>query len=436
MTRDEEAVNLLRDLIRIDTSNPPGQEEAAIQFIEAWLGKRGISSEIFSPAPRRANLLARIKGKKSGEPIVLLSHIDVVPADEKGWIEHPFSGALRDGCIYGRGAVDMKSEAASQLMAFADLKEEGVVPERDIIALVTCDEETGGHLGVPYMLDKVEDLGDASFVLSEGGSIIEEEGVLHAQVSVAEKKLCQFMIKALGTGGHASMPHSDNANDKIVRAANRIIKHNWPIKRNKVATKYLTGILRGKKFKGFTFSTLADALRRKPFHSFISSHPVYNALLRNTITLTMLKGGVKVNVIPTESEAVFDARIFPEEIPERFLEQVRKVAGEEVELTPVSRGESIPSSYDTDFFNAIRRIVKARKGDIPVLPFITTGATDLRYFRGLGITAYGFSPMTLSREELLSMHSVNERISLASFEEGIEATREIVQYLATYSPTV
>ena len=435
MTQSEEGLDLLRSLIRIDTSNPPGNEEAAVQFIEAWLRKEGIASEIFSPAPRRGNLLARLKGKKTGEPIVLLGHIDVVPAAEAGWTEPPFSGAVRDGYLYGRGTVDMKSDVAAQIMAFATLKREGITPERDIILLVTCDEETGGQMGVGYMLDAVDELSDAAFVLSEGGSIIEEEGVLHAQVSVAEKKICQFMIRAHGTGGHASMPHKDNANDKIVRAANRIASHNWPIRRNRIATRYLTGMLKGKKFKGFTFSTLSDALRRKSFRAFIGDNAVYNALLRNTAALTMLKSGVKVNVIPTESEATFDARILPEEEHEHFLAQVQKVAGRDVEVVPLSRGDSIPSRYDTDFFRAIRRVVKARKGNIPVLPFITTGATDLRYFRGMGITAYGFSPIILSREEHLTMHSVDERISVEGFTEGLDATYAIVKELATYSTT-
>jgi acetylornithine deacetylase/succinyl-diaminopimelate desuccinylase-like protein len=354
----------------------------------------------------------------------------VVPAEDAGWTEHPFGGAVRDGYIYGRGAVDMKSDVAAQLLAFATLKREGITPERDIILLVTCDEETGGKMGVGYMLEKVDELSDAAFVLSEGGCIIEEEGVLHAQVSVAEKKICQFTIKAHGTGGHASMPHHDNANDKVVRAADRIVMHNWPIRRNKVATRYLDGVLKGKKFKGFTFSTLSDALRRKSFRAFVGNNLVYNALLKNTVALTMLKSGVKVNVIPTESEATFDARILPEEQHEQFLAQVQKVAGRDVEVVPLSRGDSIPSRYDTDFFKAIRRVVKARKGSIPVLPFITTGATDLRYFRGLGITAYGFSPITLSRAELLSMHSIDERISLEGFSEGLDATCDIVKHLA------
>ena len=433
MKRNEEALDLLRSLIQINTSNPPGNEEAAVQFIEGWLKKEGIASQIFSPAPKRGNLMARLKGKKSGEPIVLLGHIDVVPADESGWTEHPFKGVVRDGYLYGRGTVDMKADVAAQIMAFATLKREGITPEQDIILLVTGDEETGGRLGVGYMLEKVDELSDAAFVLSEGGSIIEGEGVLHAQVSVAEKKICQFIIKAHGTGGHGSMPHSDNANDKIVRAANRLIAHAWPIRRNKIATRYLSGILEGKKFKGFTFSTLAGALRKKEFHSFIESNPFYNALLRNTVALTILKGGVKVNVIPPESEASFDSRILPEEEHDSFLAQVQKVAGNAVEVVPISKEESIPSSFDTDFFKAIRRIVRARKGNIPVLPFITTGATDLRYFRQLGITAYGFSPIALSREEHLSMHSVNERISVEAFTEGMEATCDIVRELATQS---
>jgi len=231
------------------------------------------------------------------------------------------------------------------------------------------------------------------------------------------------------------MPHHDNANDKIVRAADRIVTHDWPIRRNKIATRYLTGILKDKKIGGFTFSTLSGALRRKSFRTFAQNNAVYNALVRNTIALTILKSGVKVNVIPTEAEATFDARIMPEEQHGRFLAQVQKVAGKNVEVVPLSRGDSIPSSYDTDFFRAIRRVVKARKGNIPVLPFITTGATDLRYFRRIGVTAYGFSPIALSRAELMSMHSIDERISVEGFVEGLDVTCDIVKSLATQGTT-
>ena len=212
-------VKALSDFIKIDTSNPPGNEENAARFIEAMLKKEGIESEIYSPQPLRANLLARLKGKKPGKPVVLLGHIDVVPARGEGWSVPPFGGVVKDGFVYGRGAIDMKSQVICLLFAFIGLHRRGITPAGDIIFLATGDEETAGKLGVEYALEKARELKSASFVLSEGGSISEDAGFLHAQVSVAEKKVCQFMLKAKGTGGHGSMPHGDNANDKIIRAA-------------------------------------------------------------------------------------------------------------------------------------------------------------------------------------------------------------------------
>ncbi|MEI6154605.1 MAG: M20/M25/M40 family metallo-hydrolase, partial [Deltaproteobacteria bacterium] len=169
----DHAVELLREFIRIDTTNPPGHEEKAILFLEGILKKEGIQSEVFRPVADRANILARIKGKKRGKPVILLGHVDVVPANADEWDFDPFGGELRDGYIYGRGTVDMKAQTICQLLAFIQIHKEGVVPERDIIFLATCDEEVGGQNGVEYMLNEVEELKSASFVLSEGGCIIE-----------------------------------------------------------------------------------------------------------------------------------------------------------------------------------------------------------------------------------------------------------------------
>jgi acetylornithine deacetylase/succinyl-diaminopimelate desuccinylase-like protein len=206
MTRNNESITaVLADLIRLDTSNPPGNEEAAVHYIEAMLARDGITSEIYMPEPKRANILARIKGKNAGEPVVLLGHLDVVPARDEGWTEGPFSGAVRDGYLYGRGAIDMKSQVAAFLLAFLDLHRSGATPERDIVFLATADEETSGRLGVEYLLGKVKELRNTSFVLSEGGFILEKEGMLHARISVAEKMVCQFMLRA-GAGRHGSMP--------------------------------------------------------------------------------------------------------------------------------------------------------------------------------------------------------------------------------------
>jgi acetylornithine deacetylase/succinyl-diaminopimelate desuccinylase-like protein len=369
-----------------------------------------------------------------GAPVVLLGHLDVVPAHDEGWEAPPFSGAVRDGYIYGRGAIDMKSQVICHLLAFMDLQRSGVTPERDMIFLATADEEVSGKLGAEYMFQKVPDLGEASFVLSEGGFIMEEDGRLHARVSVGEKKVCQFMIRARGVGGHGSMPHKDSANNKIVRAAGRIIEAQSPLRPTKIVTRYLNGLLKGRKIGSMKFMNLRDALHNKGFRDFVESQPVLNALLRNTVTLTMLKSGDKVNVIPTEATAYFDARILPEVKHESFLKRVAAIAGREVEVVSVQRTDSVPSPFNTAYFYNITKSVRRTTGPIPVLPFLTTGATDLRHFRALGIPAYGFFPMRLPEEEHLRMHSVNERLSVESLEEGLGATKDIVRFLASYDP--
>jgi len=433
MNELDRAVDLLREFIRIDTTNPPGNEEEAVRFLDEYLDKAGMPTEVFHVAPKRANLLSRISGRNKGKPIILLSHIDVVPAKAEEWEVPPFSGELRDGFLYGRGAIDMKSQAICQLLAFTQLQKDGVKPERDIIYLATCDEEVGGQHGVEYMLKNMDELRNASFVLSEGGCIVDENGCLHAQVSVAEKKLSQFTIRAKGTGGHGSMPHKDNANEKVLRAAHAIISHQWPFRQTSIVSTYLNGVLKNERGKGFVFKDLKQALNNSHFGSFVSDNPVYNALLRNTVTPTILKGGEKVNVIPAESSISFDARLLPTESHRNFFKKIEKLAGKDVEVVPFDKdkGNPLPSGYNTQYFKGIKKVVNSLMGQIPVLPFLTTGATDLRYFRNLGIPAYGFFPITLSNEELFRMHGKDERISIIVLKQGLVGTYEIVKFLAT-----
>jgi acetylornithine deacetylase/succinyl-diaminopimelate desuccinylase-like protein len=431
--RTHPVVRVLSELIRIDTSNPPGNEEGAVQFIEAILKKEGIKAQVYSPRPRRSNLLARLPGKKPGKPVILLGHLDVVPARDEGWAAPPFGGVVKDGFLYGRGAIDMKSQVVCMLLSFIGLHREGITPERDMIYLATADEETSGELGVEYMLEKVKELRDASFVVSEGGCIVEGAGFTHARVAVAEKKVCQFMLRARGAGGHGSMPHGNNANDKLVLAAERVISARAPLRPTRLVTRYLTGLLKGRKIGGMRFSNLKEALSGKRFLAFVGQDPFINALLRNTVALTMLESGDKVNVIPTEATARFDARILPDVTHEDFLGRMRKIAGPEVELLLTNRTDSKASPYNTRYFRDIGEIVRSMKGDVPVLPSLTTGATDLRHFRNLGIPAYGFFPITLPEEEELRMHGVDERISVANLLEGLKGTEKIVAALASYT---
>jgi acetylornithine deacetylase/succinyl-diaminopimelate desuccinylase-like protein len=435
MIKIDIATEILREFIKIDTSNPPGNEEKAILFLENILQKEGLSTEIYLPVPKRANIISRIEGKKKGKPVILLGHVDVVPAIADEWESDPFGAEIKDGFMYGRGTIDMKAQIVCQLLSFIELYKKGIIPERDIIFLATCDEEVGGKYGLEYMLHQVRELSDASFVLSEGGCIISDGGFQHAQIAVDEKKLSQFMIKATGIGGHGSKPHRNNANEKIVNAAKAILSYDWPFKPTSIVNAYMNGILKGKKGKGFEYNNLKEMLKNEHFTNFLEDDPSYNALLRNTVTLTILKGGDKVNVIPAASQAYFDARLLPTESHEAFFKKIKKLCGDDVEIEQIGSGtsKSVPSGYNNNYFSGIRQIVKKLKGPIPVLPFLMTGASDLRYFRNLGALSYGFFPATFTNDEFLRMHGKNERISIEALKEGLEGTYEIVKFLASYS---
>lgn len=229
------------------------------------------------------------------------------------------------------------------------------------------------------------------------------------------------------------MPHRDNANEKVVRASQAILSYRWPLKPTSIVSTYLNAVLKGKRGKGFSFSSLRESLKNEHFRDFVEGNQVYNALLRNTVTLTILKGGEKVNVIPGESTAYFDARLLPTESHDNFFKKVRRLCGSEVELVPIGSDVSraLQSGYSTQYFGGIRRVMNELRGPVPVLPFLTTGATDMRYFRNLGIPAYGFFPITLPNDELFRMHGIDERISVANIHEGLEGCREIIKFLAT-----
>ncbi|MCS7280774.1 MAG: M20/M25/M40 family metallo-hydrolase [Desulfobacterota bacterium] len=421
-----------REFLCLKSVNPPGEEEESILYLESFLRKEGIETEILKAAPKRANLYARIRGKRSDTPIVILCHVDTVPAKPEEWEVDPFGGEIKDGYLYGRGAIDMKVPALCQLFAFIEFAKEGLVPERDIVYLATCDEETGGKLGVKLVLEKKESLANAEFVLSEGGFIIKEGEAFHAQISVTEKKVSQFYLKAKGTGGHGSTPHKDNPNEKIIEAASRIIAYKWPIKLYPVARRYIDGILKGRTINGMVYKDIKSALKRRCFLNFLDENPVMSALLKNTVTCTILRGGEKVNVIPTEAEAAFDARILPQERQDKFYAKIKKIVGKNVEVVPVgeSTAQAFYSNYNTRYFKTLESEIKKIFGPIPVLPYMTTGATDLRYFRSRGVPSYGFFPIVLTKDEIMRMHGVNERISIENIETGYEATKSILRALS------
>jgi acetylornithine deacetylase/succinyl-diaminopimelate desuccinylase-like protein len=429
----DEATEILSNYIRINTTNPPGNEMEAARYLEGILRREGIESSIYEPARRRANLMAVVPGEKRGNALVLLNHMDVVPVEKDKWDLNPFGGIVKDGYIHGRGAIDMKGKGVAELMAVLLLKRYKIPLKRDVIFLATADEETGGRWGAKWMLEREPRLKEAVCVLNEGGCIlIRENGALdHYEIATAQKVVAQFSLKATGKTGHGSMPHRDSAAVKLIRALNRLVE--WetpfiviPLVKHYFAT--LAKVRSPEEAKGY--HDIEEALRDPAFAEAFTANSQYNAMVRNTLTPTMLKAGQKINVIPSMATAAFDCRILPGTSGKDFFAQLRKVIGdEEIVIAPLPEFESIalpPSPIDNELYQAIERVAQRKDPGCMVTPFLITGATDSRFFREIGVPCYDFSPFRLRQEDMKLVHGHNERISIENLGFASEVIFEIV----------
>jgi acetylornithine deacetylase/succinyl-diaminopimelate desuccinylase-like protein len=392
---------------------------------------------VYESAPRRANLMAVMPGKKQGKPLILLNHMDVVPAERDQWDLDPFGGIIKDGYIYGRGAIDMKGNGVVELMTMLLLKRYRVPLKRDVIFLATADEEIGGRRGVKWMLEREPRLREAACVLNEGGCIIvRENGELdHYEIATAQKVVAQFAVKAKGKTGHGSMPHGDSATVKLIRALDRLVAWQTPFVVIPLVKAYFANLAKIKppeETKGY--QDIEEGLRDPSFAEAFIANPQYNAMVRNTVTPTILKAGQMVNVIPSEAEASFDCRILPGTPSEAFLAQVREVTkDEEVEIVPLPEFESNPlppSPLDNELYQAIEQVAQRKDPGCVVTPFLITGATDSRFFRQIGIPCYDFSPFRLRQEDAKLVHGHNERISIENLGFASEVIFEIVTEVA------
>jgi acetylornithine deacetylase/succinyl-diaminopimelate desuccinylase-like protein len=431
----EEAVHYLQDYIRVNTINPPGNETEGARFLKTILDREGIASELFEAAPGRGSLLGRLKGDGSKRPILLLSHIDVVPVEKERWEVDPFSGDIRNGYLYGRGSLDDKGMGIAELMALLLLKRGKTPLKRDILFFATADEETGGDLGVRWAMEKVAALGECEYALNEGGSIIlDGQGVPDRyEISCGQKALCQITLRTRGTPGHGSMPHGDNPNVKLVQALDRLLRWETPFRVLPMVKEYFSKLApRQPAAERAFFLDIERGLQNPTFARRISSSPIYNAMVRDTFSLNVLQGGSKVNVIPSDSTALVDCRLIPGSSPETFLKEVRARLGEDVEVSVLSESPSLPPSpRDTDLFRAIERWAAANVPGCPVVPHLLPGATDSRYLREKGITAYDVCPFRLSEKDLMLLHGHNERIALENLEFGTRMLMEILLDVAT-----
>ncbi|MEO8436701.1 MAG: M20/M25/M40 family metallo-hydrolase, partial [Pyrinomonadaceae bacterium] len=428
------AVDLMRQYLRIDTSNPPGNEIAAANFFKAIFDKEGIQSEIFEYKPARANIIARIRGDGSKRPIILLSHMDVVTADPAAWRVNPFSAEIIDGAIYGRGALDMKSEGLLQLMTMIILAREKPKLSRDVIFIATADEEVKDEGSIWMIANKAELFKDAEYLLTEGGdNLLENGSVKYVGVDVAEKAPYWLQLTATGQPGHGSRPIADSAANRLARVMWRIVNYETPIKLQPAVEKFFQDIapLQAESMRS-RFLNIRESLKDPAFVKQITSDREYNYMLRDTISLTMMSGSKQTNVIPNTATCNIDVRLLPGGKPEEFLAELKQViADPAIKIEQVNTFKPPNSSrLDTELFGLISSVTKRHHSEALITTKMLSGYTESQLFRQLGITAYGWAPFYTSVEEGQGVHGNNERITVKNIREGTREFYEVVSEIS------
>jgi acetylornithine deacetylase/succinyl-diaminopimelate desuccinylase-like protein len=435
-TIEREGVALLRDYLRVNSTNPPGNELEAARFLRDFLGKQGIEAQILDTAELgagRANLYARVKGNGSKRAIALVHHMDVVPATASTWSVPPFSGELKDGFIYGRGALDMKSEGIAQLMAVVALKRGGVPLARDLVIVANADEEWGSKGALTFADRHADLLRDVEFLFTEGGSnSVRNDTLRFRGIGVSEKRTFWQRLTVRGTPSHGSRPTKDNPVPRLVAALDRLAKYETPLHVTPGVDRYFRDISRD--YQGERRGWLQDvsrALADPRAREWILSDVYWNAILRNTISLTGLQGSNKTNVIPPEASAEVDIRLLPDQDPDSMLATLRAVVADTaVKFTPLIVPKTpFESSTDTDFFRAVERTSRERDPGAFVTSSMLTGATDRPMYRRLGIQVYGLDPFrTNDVDYQRGVHGNDERISVVNFLSGVRFLYDVLRY--------
>ena len=431
----KEAIRHLQGYIRINTVNPPGNEIEGARFFKKIFDAESIPCQIFEPSPGRGNLLAALKGNGKKRPMLLLSHIDVVPVEKERWTVDPFAGIIQDGYLYGRGAIDDKSMGIMEMMALLILKREKIPLKRDVFFSATADEETGGRWGVQWAVENVSPLMESEYALNEGGYVIlNETGAPDRyEISSGQKVVFQLQLKARGTSGHGSMPHPDNPNVKLIHALEAVTKWETPYNILPMVKEYFLRLApkqppNERKF----FEDIEKGLSDPSFSARLTSNPIYNAMVRDTISLTILRGGSKANVIPSESNATLDCRLIPGSSKKNFLKEIKRRLGEGIEVKGSMEGNPVsPSSFDTDLFQAIQKFARENDPDCPVVPLLLPGATDSRFLRERGMTTYDFCPFRMPEKEIFRVHGNDERIAVENLRFGMKMLVEVIKEVAT-----
>jgi acetylornithine deacetylase/succinyl-diaminopimelate desuccinylase-like protein len=439
---ESEVTQLLSDLIKINTTNPPGNETAAARFLAENLSREDFECEIFESAPGRGSLITRVKGSGEKPRLLLLSHLDVVAANAEEWSVNPFGGMVKDGYVWGRGALDMKGMVAVEVMALKLLKRNNVKLKGDVLLAATADEERGGVSGVDYLLQRCPEKIDAPYVLNEGGgSAISTRHRNVYLVQTAEKGLLWFKVKAKGVPGHGSVPDAaDNAILRMNKVIERLGGYRAPVTLVPAVARFLKAL--GEE----------DVALKEPLARLLadpeSSDQILDELsrvapnlreeiqprLRMTVAPTMVHGGVKENIIPSECEAVFDCRILPGQTSAQALSTIKGLLGDvdmsKLEFEVLQAQEPSESTVETPLYDVISEVLGEFDAGCGVTPMLMTGGTDSRFFRRTGSVCYGFFPRLPGapyERIITSEHGIDERISVENLVFGTSVLYETVK---------
>jgi|GraSoiStandDraft_41_1057321.scaffolds.fasta_scaffold139234_2 acetylornithine deacetylase/succinyl-diaminopimelate desuccinylase-like protein len=422
----------LIDLVRLDTSNPPGNETRVAEYLKQVADSHGIQCELMGSDPRRMNFVARLRGSGHGRPLLLMAHSDVVPADRSQWTVDPFSAENRGGFIYGRGTQDDKSLLAAELAVMIEIKRRNIKLSRDLILLAEADEEAGST-GIQWVIQHAWPKIDAEFALNEGGSILEtKDGPKVFEVQTTEKIPTRITLTARGTAGHGSLPRADNPVLRLARAVVKLSDSEEPVKLNTTTRRYLREVSKLPEYSwlGPLLPRLDNPITAQATANQIRSHDAeIDAMLRTTVVPTMLRAGIKINVIPNTAEAQVDVRRLPNETREDVLARFRQAINDSLIEVSLAPGQQMPatepSSLTTAAYRAMEHaIARIYPRDI-VVPYMSRGATDGSFLRARGVAVYGV-PIFVREGSDSRAHGNDERITPKNLEDGVELLWQMV----------
>lgn len=430
---EAEALQLLVSLLRLDTSNPPGNERPAAELCAEWLRRDGLEPEFLEAAPRRTNLVCRLRGTGEAPPLMLTAHLDVVPPGE-GWTHPPFAGEEHGGFLWGRGALDMKHHVAMSVTVLRALARSGARLRRDVLLVLTADEEAGCELGSKWLVDHHADKVKAEYALGEiGGFTLHLEGKRFYPIQIAQKGALWLKARARGEGGHGSMPRENTAVGTLAEALARITKRQLPFHVPDATRAFVTEVQRAVGFpKSVVLGALLQPRLAKKLLSVLPDRALartFHAVLANTATPTLLEAGDKINVIPCTAEADLDARTLPGPAGALLLDELRALVGPGIEFEVLKELPAVEASPHTPLFAALGDAIRrADPEGIPV-PYLIPGFTDALAFSRNGTTYYGFAPVGLPPGLKFAelYHNVDERIPVEGFRQGLRILHDAVR---------